>query len=129
MGPLQFHSHFIKRNDHEKRGGEKQHNIGDVPGRIGIDISGLMHRKLGTPTGAAVFDMEPKVPLYDAVEYVMKELRCLQQLGNKDVTVFLDGRDHPMKAATETQRREDRAAAEGKLVKVYEIEGVDQYEA
>ena len=58
-----------------------QHNKGDTPGVIGADASGAMHRKIGSVKGAAVFDMNPNVPLCDAVTVMMKDMRSLKSRG------------------------------------------------
>ena len=88
MGPKQFHKYFIYCNDHEKRDGACQDNIADA--------SGAMYRKMGTVKGDAAFDMNPKVPLCDAVSALMKDTRSLKNRGNKDVMLFFDGRSCPM---------------------------------
>ena len=128
MGPRQLHTEFIGRNDKNKRDGQWQHNITDFPGTAGIDISGPMHKKLSTQKGAAVFDMEPKVPLYNAVSFIMKDLRSLLGLGVKNLIVFLDGRSHPMKEATEAGREAKRQNNMTELLDIYKLEDSGQYD-
>lgn len=91
-----------------------------INGRIGIDISIIMHRKMATKSGSAVVDMDPEVPLFEALRGVMKDLRFLKQTCGKDVTVFFDGRAHPMKAAEEMNRRQNRARALEELKNIYQ---------
>lgn len=111
MGPKQLHLHFIGRKT-KKDEDRWTHNIADIPGRIGVDISGMMHRKMGTQRGAAVFDMNPEVPLFDALGGIMKDMRFLRQTcGGRDVTIFLDGKSHPMKSSEETVRQQKREQA------------------
>ena len=119
MGPKNLHSDFICRNLHHKRDGKWIHNITDIPGRIGVDLSIIMHRKMGTKSGAAVFDMQPEVPLYDALQAVMKDLRFLRQTCGREVTVFFDGKSHPMKGGEEIARQQARELALDDLQTIY----------
>ena len=119
MGPRQLHSHFICRDTHHKRDGRWIENIKRISGSIGVDISGIMHRKMGTQSGAAVFDMEPEVPLFDALNGVMKDLRFLTVTCQKEVIAVFDGRAHPMKGSEESSREQNRKDSIAALNSIY----------
>ena len=73
MGPRQFHKEFIGREEYDKRKGKCLHNLANIEGKLGVDVSGTFHKKLGTVRGASSFDMTPEVPLFEAVNSVMKD--------------------------------------------------------
>ena len=73
---------------------------------------------MGTIRGAAPIDMVPEVPLFEAGNAVLKDLRSLADRGKREVTIFLDGRPHPMKAG----EQESRAAKRNDSLK--EIRGI-----
>ena len=75
---------------------------------------------MGTQTGAAVFDMEPEVPLFDALNGVMKDLRFLTVTCQKEVVVVFDGRAHPMKGSEESSREQDRKDSIAALKSIYD---------
>ena len=77
MGPCNLYKEFIGRNDNEKRDGKRHYQLKDLKGTIGVDASGWFHRSLHTQKGAAVFDMDPKVPLFDAFDKFMSILRSV----------------------------------------------------
>ena len=62
MGAKDFHKKFVCRDRNFKRGGKWVHSIAETEGCVGVDLSGLLHRHMHTVRGAAVFDMDPKVP-------------------------------------------------------------------
>ena len=107
MGPKQFHKDFVGRDKFDKHDGKCIYNIDQIPGRIVIDVSGQFHRKMGTSRGAAPADMDPEVPLFEAVNAVVKDLRSLANRGKREVIVFLDGRSHPMKEGEEATRSKE----------------------
>ena len=83
MGPRQFHNDFVGRDTYDLENGKGKHNIGDIHGDVGVDVSGLFYRKMGTVRGAAPIDMTPPVPLFEAINAVMKDLRTLVERGRK----------------------------------------------
>ena len=121
MGPRQFHKDFVGRDQYDKTEEGKCHlRIEDIPGdRLGVDASGIMYRKMGTPRGAAPFDMTPEVPLFEALNAVIKDLRSLSSRSKKEITIFLDGRSHPMKAGEEKIRNSERVASAEELQAIY----------
>ena len=60
MGPRQFHKEFIGREEYDKRKGKCLHNLANIEGKLGVDVSGTFHKKLGTVRGASSFDMTPE---------------------------------------------------------------------
>ena len=60
----------------------------DKQGYVGLDVSGTMYKSATTVKGAAPFDMEPKVSLYDAVDKAMAKI---QSVLDKGLIVFVDG--------------------------------------
>ena len=47
MGPRQFHKDFIGREEYDKEKGKGTCNLADIPGKIGVEVSGTFHKKLG----------------------------------------------------------------------------------
>jgi len=104
MGPHNLHKEFICRNMNEKRDGQRQSQLKDLKGTIGVDASGWFHRSVHTQKGAAVYDMNPKVPLFDAFDKFMTLLNSVintRENGEHEVILFMDGRSHPLKEANE----------------------------
>eukprot|EP00956_Cyclotella_meneghiniana_P014527 scaffold21787_cov46-Cyclotella_meneghiniana.AAC.1 len=75
---------------------------------------------MGTQSGAAVFDMDPEVPLFDALNGVVKDLRFLKVTCQKDVVAVFDGRAHPMKGSEESSREQHRRDSIVALNSIYE---------
>ena len=122
MGSPDIHQHFFGRNPNKKRDGIRRDNLKSFKGILGVDISAVLHRALRTQTGSAVFDMEPKVPLYDAVSKVMDYVRSLisfREGGAKELILFMDGRSHPMKNMSGREHKRDMALNE--LNNIYEF--------
>jgi len=108
----------------EKRDGQRQSQLKDLKGTIGVDASGWFHRSVHTQKGAAVYDMNPKVPLFDAFDKFMTLLNSVintRENGEHEVILFMDGRSHPLKEANEGKRREQRLnTALNELKNIYE---------
>ena len=128
MGPKQFHQYFAGRDQYDKKGGKCASNIDDISGRIGIDVAGLHHRKMGTIRGAAPIDMIPEVPLFEASNAVLKDLRSLADRGKREVTIFLDGRPHPMKAGEEESRAAKRNDSPKEIREIYSSMRLDLHD-
>lgn len=110
MGPRNFHADFICRKHNEKKDDIRQSQLKDLKGKIGVDASAWFHRSIHTSHGSAVFDIDPKVPLFDAFSAFMSTLQSVlstRENGVEDVILFLDGRSHPLKKANEGKRREE----------------------
>ncbi len=134
MGPKNFHIDFIGRNDNEKRGNERQHNLVDIlaatQGNVGLDVAGTIYKSATTEKGAATFDMKPMVPLYAAVDKTMDKIQSLLDKGAKDrLIVFVDGLPPPMKEeGAGTTRRRKREEAADRLKEIYGVGCADDYE-
>eukprot|EP00956_Cyclotella_meneghiniana_P026545 scaffold57673_cov45-Cyclotella_meneghiniana.AAC.2 len=63
--------------------------------------------------------MEPEVPLFDALNGVMKDLRFLKVTCQKEVIAVFDGRAHPMKGSEESSREQNRKDSIAALNSIY----------
>ena len=45
MGSDDFHKKFVCRDDHERKDGKRQHNLGDISDDavFGVDVSTMLH--------------------------------------------------------------------------------------
>jgi 5'-3' exonuclease len=127
MTVVDLHTHFICRNDNEKRGNTRQHHLSDVEGVLGVDTAAYLYRAVSTPNGAAVIDIGPYVPLYHAFQTLCKMFTTIRVKHKKDILLAIDGRPHPMKAATKRRRKQQReeGSARTKLNKIYEAAARD----
>ena len=134
MGPTNFHTKFICRNDHEKRNNKRQHNLADIlagtQGNVGLDLSCTIYNCLCTVRGAGPFDSVPKVPLYDALNKIMAKVQSVVDMGAKNrLMVFVDGLPPPMKeAGAGTTRESRRNTALERLDDIYSNGDADDYE-
>jgi len=95
--------------------------LADEQGYVGLDASGTMYKSATTVKGAAPFDMEPIVPLYDAVHNTMAKIHFVLDKGAKDrLIVFIDGLLPPMKeVGAGTTRGTKRMKALNRLKEIY----------
>ena len=84
---------------------------------IGIDLSVVLHKGLGTESGAAEFFVKPSVPNSEVIDRCNKLCRFAKANQIK-LKVSVDGKYHPMKDAENAQRNNKRDIA---LKKVEEI--------
>jgi len=84
-----------------------------------------MYKSATTVKGAAPFDMEPMVPLYDAVHNTMAKIHSVLDKGANDrLIVFIDGLLPPLKeVGAGTTRGSKRMKALNRLKEIY-IDGV-----
>ena len=102
MGSDDFHKKFVRRDEHERKDGKRQHNLESIgdDAVFGVDVSTMLHECLRTKNGSEVFDMKPMVPLYYALSSFKKNLSTLLKRGTDKIILFFDGESHPMKYLT-----------------------------
>ncbi len=123
MGANDFHTCFVGRTRQQKKDGT--HNLDDISGVTGIDGSMIIYNGLKTDLGSAVFDIEPRVPLFSAFQKVMRDIKSICCNG-REVIMFLDGREHPVKRAG--KNRNGRQEAIEELRVEYSLETLANYE-
>jgi 5'-3' exonuclease len=123
MFPPDFQTKFVGRTQQQRKDGT--HNISEIPGVIGIDGSGMIYNALKTELGSAVFDVSPKVPLYNAKQKFVKDINCVTR-NDREAIMFLDGRPHLVKRAGEN--RTSRQEAMQRLCNEYNLGPLANYE-
>ncbi|KAL7548740.1 hypothetical protein ACHAWF_017202 [Thalassiosira exigua] len=79
--------------------------------RIGIDLSVILHKSLGTEDGAGEFFLVPTYPNNEVIERCTR-LCSYAKTNEITLVVSVDGMYHPMKEAVNVARKEERDKAE-----------------
>jgi hypothetical protein len=116
-----LHTKVIDRPSHEMKDGKVHNNLDEINAEapMGHDISGALHRAVHSKRGCAVFDTEPKVPLYAAFDQIIKSIHKSRKLQNKQLFLCFDGKQNPMKARTDAKREAARQKAGKELTTLY----------
>ncbi len=78
--------------------------------RIGVDLSVILHKALGTEDGAGEFFVAPPYPNNEVIERCTR-LCSYAKANNVKLVVSVDGAYHPMKEDENNKRNGDRDAA------------------
>ena len=103
----------IRKADHTPdsiAGSPSLHNL-----KIGVDLSVVLHKELGSQDGAGEFFAQPMIPNSEVVE------KCTHQCGfakrNKiTLVVSVDGKYHPMKSDENNKRQTARDKAKVDII-------------